>query len=85
MLAIFANTALMDKKAYGVIACILLAAFGVGIILLTGDWFGVKNIWPAATSVLIAYLAATAIASVFFMVYEFSKEEESEMVMVGNE
>jgi len=76
MLAIFANTALMDKKAYGVFACILLAAFGVGIILLTGDWFGVKNIWPAATSVLIAYLAATAMPVCFLWFMNLARKRK---------
>ena len=83
LLAIFANTSLMDKKVYGVFANIMLAAFGTGIIILTGDWFGIKDIWPAATTILIVYLAITALSSIFFMATEFNKGEEREMVMVN--
>ena len=81
LLSIFAYTSLMDKKAYGVLATIIQAAAGIAIILLTGDWFGLKGIWPVGTTVLIVYMAVTALASVFFMFTEFSRGEEREMGM----
>ena len=81
LFSIFAYTAVMDKKTYGVLASILQAAFGIGIIVIIGDWFGIKAIWPYGTIVLTIYLALTASASVFFMFTEFSRKEENEMVM----
>ena len=72
MISIFAYTSLMDKKAYGVLATIVQAGFGISIVLLTGDWFGLKTIWSTGTTVFIAYLAITAIASIFFMFTELS-------------
>ena len=81
LFSIFAYTSLMDKKTYGVLASVLQAAFGAGIILLTGDWFGIKSIWPVGTTVLSVYLVVTAVASVFFLLTEFRTKEESEMVI----
>ena len=81
LFSIFAYTSLMDKKTYGVLASVLLAIFGAGIILLTGDWFGMKSILPLGTTVLSVYLVVTALASVFFLLTEFRTKEESEMVM----
>lgn len=83
LLSIFANTSLMDKKAYGVLAVILQAAAGVGIILLTGDWFGLKNIWAPGPTIILVYLAATAIAGLLFFFTEFGRSREGEMMMEG--
>jgi len=83
-ITIFAYTSVMDKKTYGVLATILQAAYGIGILLLTGDWFGMKNLWNGGTAVVLVYLVITALASVFFMVTEFNRETEkaeAEMAM----
>ncbi len=49
LVSIFAYTSVMDKKNYGVLASVLQAGFGIAIILLTGDWFGLKNVLPVGT------------------------------------
>ena len=72
MVSIFANTSVMDKKTYGVLATIVQAGLGISIVLLTGDWFGLKSIWPIGTAVLIGYLAVTVLVNIFFMFTEFA-------------
>ncbi|MDB5282903.1 MAG: fatty acid hydroxylase [Bacteroidota bacterium] len=81
LFSIFAYTAVMDKKMYGILATVAQAAFGIVIIFLTGDWFGMKNILPAGIFVLVAYLVLSVAASVFFHFTEFSKNAESQIRM----
>ena len=76
MYSIFAYTAVMDKKSYGVVAMVLQAIIGIGVILATGDWFGLKHISAAGPAVLIAFYALSAFASVYFYFTEFSSEEQ---------
>jgi sterol desaturase/sphingolipid hydroxylase (fatty acid hydroxylase superfamily) len=72
MVSIFAYTSVMDKKAYGILATIAQAGLGISIVLLTGDWFGLKSFWSTGTTVLIAYLVITAFVSMFFMFTELA-------------
>ena len=85
MVSIFAYTSVMDKKAYGVLATFVQAAFGISIIMLTGDWFGMKDIWPSFTTILIGYMAITALAALAFMLTEFRTKQQSDMVVVMND
>ena len=76
LISIFAYTSVMDKKTYGVVATIIQTGIGIGVILQTGDWFGLKSILSFGPSVLIICLAATVLSSIYFQFTEFSRKDE---------
>jgi hypothetical protein len=78
LLTIFAYTSVMDKKIYGVIATFIQTAVATGLILQTGDWFGMKNIWSFGPAALIIYFALTTVSAVFFQFTEFSRKDETQ-------
>ena len=72
LVTIFAYTSIMDKKAYGLFATLIQAGYGISIVLRTGDWFGLKNVWSFGGTFLIVYLAATVLAAFYFMFTELN-------------
>ena len=62
---------------------ILQAALGVWLILSTGDWFGMANVWHVGPTALMVYLAASAAAGAFFYFTEFSRKDEPQNLEVG--
>jgi sterol desaturase/sphingolipid hydroxylase (fatty acid hydroxylase superfamily) len=78
LLSVFAYTSVMDKKAYGVVATMIQTAIAIGVILETGDWFGLKNIWAAGPTMLIIYFSATVVSSIYFQFTEFSRKDETQ-------
>ncbi len=78
LVSIFAYTSMMDKKTYGVIATMIQTAIGIGIIIQTSDWFGMKGVWAAGPTILIIYFAATVVSSIYFQFTEFSRKEEKQ-------
>jgi hypothetical protein len=59
---------------------IIQAALGIIIITWTGDWFGMSSVWSTGPIALVVCLIASAVASIFFQVTEFSVNEERENV-----
>ena len=76
LLSIFAYTSVMDKKIYGIIATFIQAAVAIGLILQTGDWFGLKSVWAFGPTALIIYFSLTTVSAVFFQFTEFSRKDE---------
>ena len=76
LLSIFAYTSVMDKKIYGLIATVIQTAIATGLILRTGDWFGIKEIWAFGPAALIIYFALTTVSAAFFQFTEFSTKDE---------
>jgi sterol desaturase/sphingolipid hydroxylase (fatty acid hydroxylase superfamily) len=76
MFTIFAYTAVMDKKTYGVVAMVVQAAIAIGLIVSSGDWFGLRVMTAAGPSLLAAYFALSAAAAIYFQFSEFSAEQE---------
>ena len=72
LVTIFAYTSIMDKKTYGLLATLVQAGYGISIILLTGDWFGLKNMWSFGGTFLIIYLAVTVVTAFYFMFTELN-------------
>jgi sterol desaturase/sphingolipid hydroxylase (fatty acid hydroxylase superfamily) len=83
LVSIFAYTSVMDKKTYGVAAMILQASMGIWLILSTGDWFGMANVWHVGPTALMAYLTASAATGAFFYFTEFSRKDEPQNLEVG--
>ena len=71
LVSIFAYTAVMDKKIYGVVAMVIQAALGIALISQTGDWFGMVHIWSSAPLIIIGFWVVSVAACVFFMLREF--------------
>lgn len=74
--AIFAYTAVMDKRTYGVVAMFAVVALAIAIIVNTGDWFGLSALWQTGPIVFIAFWAVSALAGVFFLFTEFNTGNE---------
>ena len=76
LVSIFAYTAVMDRKAYGVAAMMVQAAVGIGVVLSTGDWFGMYAMWSVGPTALMVFWIGSALSCIFFMLREFSPKEE---------
>ena len=80
LVSIFAYTAVMDKKIYGVVAMIVQVALGIALIIQTGDWFGMAHIWSSAPLILIGFWVISVAACVFFMLREFGMSHTAQAV-----
>ncbi|HWB64948.1 MAG TPA: sterol desaturase family protein [Chitinophagales bacterium] len=81
LLSIFAYTAVMDKQTYGVALSMAQSALGLGIILITNDWFGIKDAWGAGTTVVAFYFILSAAANLYFAFTEIRKAPGIEMAV----
>lgn len=78
-LSIYAYTELMDKNPYSIVWEALKAAFGAGIILTTGDWFGISQMWAEGKYVVWAYLIVSLAAAVWFVMVDFREKPSESM------
>lgn len=60
---VYAYTELMDANPLAGIYELLKNLFGAGIILFTGDWFGVSAKYPWALPAIVAYLFVSTIVT----------------------
>lgn len=65
-LSIFAYTSLMDYSRLAIPFEIAKVALGVGVIYTLGNWYGVDDILPFGTLLLIIYLFVSLILSFYF-------------------
>ena len=63
---VYALTELMDANRYAFTWEILKAAFGMGIIFYTGDWFGIATIHSQIKYILVIYFIITAAITCWF-------------------
>jgi sterol desaturase/sphingolipid hydroxylase (fatty acid hydroxylase superfamily) len=63
-LYVYALTELMDRSRYAPVWELLKAAIGIGIILFTGDWFGLNHYGNYLSWMLICYFVISGIVSV---------------------
>jgi hypothetical protein len=73
--SIFAYTAVMDKQSYGVATTVLLSALALALIIATGDWFGMKDVWGMGIIVVAAYFILSATVSICFSLTEFRAKD----------
>jgi hypothetical protein len=59
-----------------VIATFIQTVVATGLILQTGDWFGMKSVWSFGPTALIIYFLLTTVSVVFFQFTEFSRKDE---------
>jgi alkylglycerol monooxygenase len=65
-LFVYALTDLMDGNRSALFWEFLKFFFGAGILLYTGDWFGVNQLFPMASKVFLAYLASSLLITMQF-------------------
>jgi alkylglycerol monooxygenase len=74
-LTIYAYTELMDRSKYAIVWEIIKNAFGVAIILQTGDWFGADALSSIIKYVVAAYCILSTMVTLWF-VMKHAKEDE---------
>ncbi|SHJ26896.1 Sterol desaturase/sphingolipid hydroxylase, fatty acid hydroxylase superfamily [Arenibacter nanhaiticus] len=68
--SIYGYTALMDRDKYALGLETFRAALGIGIVLYSGDWFGINTLVPSAALAVLAYLVLTVVGAVYFTYLE---------------
>ncbi len=79
-LTIYAYTELMDRSKYAIVWEIIKNAFGVAIILQTGDWFGADALSSGIKYVVAAYCILSTMVTLWF-VMKHAKEDEPIVMM----
>lgn len=74
-LTIYAYTELMDRSKYAIVWEIIKNAFGVAIILQTGDWFGADVLSSMIKYIVAAYCILSTMVTLWF-VMKHAKEDE---------
>jgi sterol desaturase/sphingolipid hydroxylase (fatty acid hydroxylase superfamily) len=74
--AVFAFTALLDKKQYGFISMLLVSLSIAVFCWARGDWFGLNTFLPFGTIIVMSYFIAVGVASAWFYKTELSVAEE---------
>jgi sterol desaturase/sphingolipid hydroxylase (fatty acid hydroxylase superfamily) len=73
-LSIYAYTELMDKNPYALIWEAVKVAYGIGIILITGDWFNMSNVFPVGKYLIVAYFVLSLAVTAWFVAIDFNRE-----------
>lgn len=76
-LFVYAFTELMDGSRYAFIWGLLCAALGAGILLYTGDWFGISAFNANIKYFILSYFILWVAATLWFTVARRSSEKEN--------
>jgi hypothetical protein len=63
--SIYGYTSVMDEEKSGLFIEVLKSIAGIGVIFLTGDWFGAHALLPGVIVPLITYFAFTITGSIY--------------------
>ncbi|NND97373.1 MAG: sterol desaturase family protein [Pirellulaceae bacterium] len=63
---IFSFTTLMDRRTLAIPIELVRLTLGIGIILQSGTWFGIESYLAGATTVMIVYLVASMLLTLYF-------------------
>jgi hypothetical protein len=74
-LNVYSFTELMDKNPYAIVWELLKNAFGIGLVIRNGDWFGLRAVSPMANDAVIGYFVLSTAVTTFF-VYSFTRERK---------
>lgn len=77
LVSIFTYTSLMDKSKMALPAEIIRFVFGIGLLYWNGGWFGLQEILPGATVLVVIFLASS-LAMTFIIL---SREERIKVEM----
>ncbi|WP_250632602.1 sterol desaturase family protein [Rhodoflexus caldus] len=81
-LSIYAYTELMDKNPYALVWEAIKVAYGVGVILITGDWFNMSNVFPLGKYLIIAYFVLSLAVTAWFVAIDFKRETSEKIATV---
>ena len=76
---IYGYTSLMDRLSYAVWIEVFRSLAGLGLILFTGDWFGINNYLSWGSAIIVVYFVVTILGSIYFQYFE---EDSAEAKMV---
>ncbi|WP_273567769.1 sterol desaturase family protein [Maribacter halichondriae] len=71
---IYGYTSLMDRKKYAVWIELLRGILGIGLIVASGDWFGINSYLSWGSWLILGYFLITGIAALYFTFLEKSSE-----------
>jgi sterol desaturase/sphingolipid hydroxylase (fatty acid hydroxylase superfamily) len=67
---IFSYTTLMDRHALAILTELVRMCIGIGIILRSGNWFGIDSYLGGATTVMVIYLVASMLLTLYFILVD---------------
>jgi sterol desaturase/sphingolipid hydroxylase (fatty acid hydroxylase superfamily) len=73
-LFVYALTELMDHNPYAWVWEVLKAGLGTGIVIYSGDWFGLTKYFRPGNTVIIGYLLLSIVVTFYFTLAEKSKK-----------
>lgn len=79
LITIYSYSELMDKSKYAIFWEGFRFITAIAIISFYGDWFGLNHVFSFATYVIMAYLAFSFIASLYFVAVDF-KVSQNQLV-----
>ena len=74
--SIFAYTTLMDRHVFAIPAEFIKLAIGIWIIYQAGGWYHADSYWSGVSNLVIIYLAASSILTIYFTFFEERKTAE---------
>ena len=73
-LTVYSYTELMDTRKISVFWESIRFAFGIGLIFNFGGWFGMDQLFPFASYVIVSYLVLSLIVTIYFVSSDFEKK-----------
>ncbi len=67
---IYGYTSLMDRKRHAVWIEVARSIFGIGLIFVSGDWFGINSYFPVGSYLVGLYFLITLFGGVYFTYLE---------------
>ena len=72
--SVYSYTELMDARKISIFGESIWFTFGIGLIFYFGDWFGINNLFPFASYIVVAYLVLSLLVTLYFISNNFEKE-----------
>ena len=74
-LTVFSYTELMDTRKIAVFWEGIRLFVGIAIIAYLGDWFGMSNLFPYASYIIIGYLVFSLLVTLYFVNTNFGSKK----------
>ncbi|MCU0387552.1 MAG: sterol desaturase family protein [Chitinophagaceae bacterium] len=81
---VYAYTELMDGNPLSGIYELLKNLFGAGIIIYSGDWFGISSKYPWALSIIVAYLFGSTLVTGYLAWQQYKNRTETEAAIASS-
>ncbi len=75
MAGVFGYTTTMDRKTWSWLWELLRSFWGLSIIYLTGDWFGLNTHWSQGSYAVALYFAGSPVITTYFSFFEFRSDK----------